>query len=191
VADQASWRTHVGTVDEARWPKVGVDLAHPTFRADAALTGQILDLDLGDRIVVTDLPSWLPPDDADQLVQGYTEEISPTNYRLTLNCVPASPYRVGWYDDGVSRYSGEGAVLAEDLTTTETGIDVTNPAGVEWTHADGDYEVIVGGETMTVTAVSGTGTSQTLTVTRSVNGIVKTHTTGAALDLATPCYYAI
>ena len=44
---------------------------------------------------------------------------------------------------------------------------------------------------MTVTAVTGTGVSQTLTVTRSVNGIVKAHSSGVALDLAAPSYYGL
>jgi hypothetical protein len=190
-ANHASWRAHVGTVNEARWPTIGINLAHPVFLANPALTRQILDLDLGDRIVVTDLPSWLPPVDVDQIVQGYTEEITPTDYRLTLNCVPASPYRVGVWGDPEFRWSGAGTVLAEDLTTTETIVDITPPAGTLWTVADGSYQLLVGGEVVTCTAVTGSGPGQTMTWARSVNGVVKTHLTGAPVDLAEPRYWSL
>lgn len=187
----AGWRAHLGTTDEARYPTIGCDLAHPTIKADPDLIRSILTLDLGDRLTVTDVPEWLPPDDVDQLVQGYTETITPGNYKLSWNCAPAAPYRVAFWVDGASRYSGSGTEIAEDLDATETGVDVTNPAGVEWTHDDGDYDVTIGGERMTVTGVTGTGTSQTLTVVRSVNGVVKTHSTGAAVALAEPYFWGL
>jgi hypothetical protein len=154
VANQATWRTHVGTVDEARWPQIGIELAHPTFRASTSQTAAALALDIGDRLLVTDLPAWLPPDDVDQIVAGYTETITPARYTIVANCTPYTPYRVAVYDDADSRYSGDGTVLAEDLDSTETGVDVTAPDGVSWEHDDGDYVVLTGGETMTVTGVA-------------------------------------
>jgi hypothetical protein len=63
---------------------------------------------------------------------------------------------------------------------------VTPPIGVAWTHADGDYDIVVGGEVMTVTNVVGT----TMTVVRSVNGVVKSHPASSAIALADPSFYA-
>lgn len=196
ASDQATWRTHLGTTDESRWPRIGIELAHPTLRADSTLTADVLGMDVGDRLVVT-LPAataadlGLPPDNVDQLVVGYVETVTPKRFTITANGVPYSPYRVAVYDDAASFYSGAGTVLAEDLDTTETGIDVTAPAGVTWAHDDGDYVLAVGGETMTVTAISGTAPNYTFTVTRSTNGIVKTHSTGAPIDLAFPVFYSL
>ena len=186
-AEHAAWRVALGTHDEPRWPTIGVDLADSYWLADSALTEAVLAVDIGDRIDVSNLPAWLPPDDVRGLVTGYDEEIGPMHYRVTFTCLPERPYEVGVWDGTGSRYSGAGTVLAEALDATETGVDVTPPAGVTWTHADGDYDVVVGGERMTVTAVAG----NTLTVTRSVNGVAKTHASGAALDLAEPVRYAL
>jgi len=58
---QAGWRAHLGTVDEARWPVIAVDLAHPDLQADPTLTRKLLSVGIGDLVEITDLPSWLPP----------------------------------------------------------------------------------------------------------------------------------
>lgn len=385
VPHQASWRAHKGTVDEARWPRIGIELAHPTFVASTSQTAAVLGLDIGDRIVVTTLPEWMPPDDVDQLVLGYTDAVTPKRYKVTLNCEPASPYRVGIWDDASFRYSGDGTVLAGPLTvnqatfagasclsvagsdpaddndvrvrasladwtpaaeqalaakyvnsgnqrswafdvttsgylhlylstngsgftgvtsTAATGftngtyhwvrwsrvaatgvvkfwtssngatwtqlgsdvasgvtgtlyastgmyqlgarsgtsvtsaitgtitaieildeidganlvstevddwtdgylragigttvaaqassdLEVTNIGGISWGHDDGDYDVIVGGERMTVSTVGAAGATQTLTVTRSVNGVVKSHSSGTAVELFAPNYWSL
>lgn len=182
----AQWRVHLGTWDEARYPSLGVDLAHPTFLADAELTRDLLALAIGDRLVVNDPPAWLPPDAVDVLVVGRTLDITPMHARLRWTCIPARPFRVAhWTTE--HRWSGEGTVTAEALDATETEVDVTPPTDVVWTHDDGDYDVMIGGERMTVTGVAG----NTLTVTRSVNGIVKSHAIGAAVRLAEPSFWGL
>jgi hypothetical protein len=50
---------------------------------------------------------------------------------------------------------------------------------------------MIGGERMTVTAVTGSSSPQTLTVTRSVNGVVKSHATGVPVVLADPNYLGL
>jgi hypothetical protein len=44
---------------------------------------------------------------------------------------------------------------------------------------------------MTCTAIAGTGLAQTMTVVRSVNGVVKTHASGAAVALFIPPVVAL
>lgn len=195
--DQASWRLNVGTADEARFPQVGVNLAAPAFAASASLTSAVRRLDVGDRLVVTDPPSgWMPPEDVQQLTVGFAESIGPKRHVVVANCVPESPYHVGIFggssDGQESRWSAVGTVTAEALDTSETGVDITTPSRwIGWGHGDGDYSIMIGGEEMTVTGVSGTAPTQTLTVTRSVNGIVKTHAAGAAVELARPIRYGL
>jgi len=185
VARTASWRAHVGTWDEGRYPSLGVDLAHPTFLADPLLTRDLLSLTPGDRLVITDPPSWLPPFAVDVLVMGIEYEVTPLHLYLRWTCVPARPYRMAYWNAG-HRWSGEGTVTSGSLTTTATSVSLTLPSGVAWTHDDGDYDITIGGEVMTVTNVVGS----TMTVTRSVNGVVKTHAAGAAVALAEPSFYA-
>lgn len=185
VERTAWWRAHVGTWDEGRYPVLGVDLAHPLLLADPVLTRDLLSLTPGGRLVITDPPLWLPPADVDVLVMGIRIEVTPMHVRLQWACVPARPYRVAYWNAG-HRYSGAGTVTAGALTTSATAIPVTVPYGVTWTHADGNYDITIGGEVMTVTAVVG----NTLTVTRSVNGVVKAHSAGAAVALDKPSFYS-
>jgi hypothetical protein len=194
LPDQASWRLHLGTVDEARYPVLGIGLHTSAFQL-GELTGVALALDVGEQVVVTNLPTWLPPDDIQQIVQGYTETILPPEWSIDINCSPGSPWDVAIWDDsagpGEARYSTNGTTTTEALDTTETGVDVSTPAGPVWGTADLPYDIAIGGERMTVTAVTGTGAAQTLTVTRSVNDIVKTHLTGAEVRLFKPARYAL
>jgi myo-inositol-hexaphosphate 3-phosphohydrolase len=98
---QAGWLVHLGTVDEARWPRIGLDLAHPYFLERPALTRELLSLDIGDRLEVSNLPPWLPPFPADVIVQGIKDDISPQSLRLEFSCTPARPYEVGsWVESG-------------------------------------------------------------------------------------------
>lgn len=185
VERRANWELHTGTWDESRYPTLGVDLAHPYFLANPVLTRQLLSLNPGDHLVIENPPPWLPPFSVDVLVMGIQYNITPHNASLTWVCVPARPYNVAYWNAG-HRYSGEGTTISEDLTLIETGINLNLPAGVTWTHADGDYDIVIGGEVMTVTDVVGS----TMTVIRSVNGVVKTHAIGEAVQLAEPSFYA-
>jgi hypothetical protein len=184
VERTAAWRMHVGTWDETRYPSLGVDLAHPYFLANPELTRQLLDLTVGDRLVITDPPPWLPPRAVDVLVLGVQHTVTPHSFQVRWTCVPARPYRAAYWNAG-HRYSGAGTVTSGSLSTSTTSVTVTPPSGVLWTHVDGDYDIEIGGEVMTVTAVSG----NTLTVTRSVNGVTKTHPAGSAVELAEPSFY--
>jgi hypothetical protein len=65
-------------------------------------------------------------------------------------------------------------------------VDISAGAGPDWSH-EADFPIEIGGEVMTVTAVAAmAGTfparTTTLTVTRSVNGIVKSHASGAPVE---------
>jgi hypothetical protein len=187
----ASWRLHLGTVDEARYPAVPLNLATPELANDQAQSEAVLDLDVGGRVAVTGLPAWLPPDDVSAGVQGLTETLGAFEHTITVSCVPESPYHVGVYDSTESRYSeNDDAVLSGGLDTVYTFPSVAS-AGPLFSHSDGDFDIIVGGERMTVTAVNTTTSPQSLTVTRSVNGVVKSHLSGAPVTLFRPVFYAI
>jgi hypothetical protein len=139
----------------------------------------------------------LPPDDVQQIAQGFTEYLANFERRISANCSPASPWEIARYAAATVsggnqyKYGSDGTVTAEALDTTETGVDVTTASGPVWTTeaAQMPIDIIIGGERMSVTAVSGTGSAQTFTVARSVNGIVKSHATGAAVALFRPAVY--
>lgn len=187
LADVAGWALHVGTWDEERYPVIRANI-RGLSRAAAGLVDDALVTDLGARVVISNPPVWLPPEDVDQVVLGYTESISVDEWLVDLHTTATGPYHVATVEGGALAIVGsDSATLAEDLDTTETGVDITCGAGPDWVY-EVDYDIMVGGERMTVTpvgAASGTfpARTQTLTVTRSVNGIVKAHSTGAAVAM--------
>lgn len=186
---QAGWRVHLGTINELRYPSIGVALENRRVAADSALIQEILDADVGHRLVITAPPDWLPPYQVTQQIFGYDEHIDQYQHQIIFRLVPEVPYQIGMATTAATsvtqtKTDSLDATLNEDLTTTETAADVAIASGSALFSTSGvDFDIVVGGERMTVTAVSGASSPQTFTVTRSVNGTVKTHTTGAPVRL--------
>lgn len=191
----AGWLTLVGAWDEARYPSVSVALHRTAI--DDTLAGTVRALDLGDTITLTNLPSWVPPEDVPELVQGYTETLSRYMWDITYNATPAGPYQgIAVLDSDVypPRLDATDHTVSNSLTTTGTSLTLVTPAGSQrWVDSatyPSEFPVLVkvGGEVMSLTAVTGTSSPQTGTVVRSVNGVVKSHTAGQGIRLANPFY---
>lgn len=197
LPNQTGWRLRAGTVDESRYPTISINLRHSTFTDDPEKMGQALSVGIGDRIVVTNPPSWLPPEDISQIVIGYSETLGVLEYDITFVCIPESAYHVLYADTGYNRLDSVGSTLTSDITSTATSFSVSTQSGSQvWADtttlpAELPYDVTIGGEVMTVTAVSGTTSPQTFTVTRSVNGIVKAHTAGTSVSIPQPTYISL
>ncbi|MCG6493446.1 hypothetical protein [Kitasatospora sp. A2-31] len=190
LLDQAGWRVHLGTVDEPRYPVIAVNLAHPSITP--SLRTQLLAVKQGDRIAVTGLPSWLPPGDLSQLVLGFKERITQFEHRISFTCAPESPYRVGVLEDAVlSRLDTAGSQIAVEAGPAATSLQVSTISGPVWTTTDVPFDVMIAGEQVTVTAVTGASSPQTFTVTRSVNGVTKTQPVGADVRLYQPTILAL
>lgn len=132
LLDQAAWRVHKGSVDEDRFPQISVNLAHPSITPD--MRRAILGLRLGDRVQVTNPPSWVGPDTIDQLILGIDPEtITHFEHRLTFTCQPASPYSgIGYLDTNSPRMDTAGSQLAADATSTATSLSVATTSGPVW-----------------------------------------------------------
>ncbi|MEU3203577.1 hypothetical protein ABZ702_06770 [Streptomyces cyaneofuscatus] len=185
----ANWRLHQGTWDEARYPTITVWLHAAPYLVDDALA-----MDIGDRVQISNSPPWLPPGLIDQHMFGYTEKLGLYEWPITMNCAPAGPFNVGVVGDGWADTSG--SQLAADVTTTATTLSVATTAGLPWITsaafpAEFPFDVQLGGEVVTVTAITGASSPQSFTVTRSVNGIVKAHGAGADVRLAEPAIVAL
>lgn len=151
LIDDAGWRLHLGTVDEMRVRQVSLQLVdHPELWASA------LALRPGHRLTVTNLMSQYPPGTLDLVCEGFTATADATSWRMDINCSPYSPWDVGVMD--TNRLDCANSVLGTSMTTSTTSIDVLVSDGCFWTHADGDFGIIIGGEEMTVTAVGATTT---------------------------------
>lgn len=181
LPDLAHWRLALGTIDEERYPAITVQ---PT--GDVTLA-QMLSCGVGNRFRVRNLQARGKYEPIDQLVSGYELKLDQYNPTLTINGVPSSRYNIAVL--GEARLDSDTSELAENLDTTETAVDVSTLNAV-WTTdpAEFPFDIMVGGERMTVTAISGATSPQTFTVTRSVNGVVKTHSVGDKVSLADPVY---
>lgn len=157
--DQAAWRVHIGTVDEARFPQIAVNLAHSSFTSDPLLKLAALGLRQGDRVVIQNPPSWLPPDDIDQIILGFDETITHFEHRITFTCSPASPYRVGITNQDIARVDTDGSALVSDVTSSATSLVVapTDSDFPLWTTSDAEFpfDVRMGGEIISVTDITG------------------------------------
>lgn len=83
-AYRAQSRTYYYGTPRQRCPHMTLDL---TWRSQAE-RATILGLDISSRIALTGMPSTLPPDVEAAYVEGWTEEISVTGHRITLNTSP-------------------------------------------------------------------------------------------------------
>lgn len=88
---QASWRLHLGTVDELRIPTLTLNLRNPRM---AQHHDAVMALDTGDRIQVLNPPDWVGGSTLDLIVQGYEETLGLHQWEMTLNCTPASAWTV-------------------------------------------------------------------------------------------------
>jgi hypothetical protein len=182
--DHATWRAHLGTVDDLRWPRLEWDLS-----ARPALIPTWLALAIGDRFQAATPPGQVAPDPVDVLLLGYHEHLSAYEWHVVANATPAAPWYVMVCD--TDRVDTSGSTLAAAITTTaQTSLSVASTNGL-WSHADGDFDVAIGGERMTVTNVTGSSSPQTFTVTRHVNGVQKTHASGATVELWRPPVVAL
>lgn len=171
LPDQASWRLHLGTLDEGRYPQISLNMRRPQITGDAALTAAITGMDVDSVLKIQHLPSSLPPDDVYQLVAGYSEQIDQTKWEINpINCLPYSPYQVAVYS--TDRYDAEGSTVYEAATSGATSLKVKSDIGQPWT-TDGamvPFDINVAGERMTVTAVTGDGPPVFVAASTAVTG---------------------
>lgn len=189
----AYWRLHLGTYEGRRYPQVRV-MVHKAAET-AGLVDQILAVDIGDKIVIENPPAPLPPDDVELIVQGYEETFDEFAWDITFNCTPARPWTVGVVDDDVlGKVDTDGSELAAGVDADDVAFSVATTAGPVWTTdpTEFPFDVRLGGEVVTVTAIAGASSPQTFTIgARSVNGIVKAHASETALSLAHPMIVAL
>jgi hypothetical protein len=193
LAGLAEWIAHLGTVDEPRYPTVTVELHGHGLRGDAVRQAALLDLDLGDRVVIENVDDVA--DDVDQLVIGYTEHLTEYVHALVLVCAPASPYRVVVLDSADARLDSDSSTLTAGITDTATSWQVSTSDPLDlWTTSGSDFplDVMIGGERITLSAITGATSPQTFTASaRSVNGIVKSHQAAAGVHVAQPVYLGL
>ncbi|WP_329597757.1 hypothetical protein OIE43_18795 [Streptomyces pseudovenezuelae] len=155
LPDQAAWRVHVATVDEMRYPTITLNLANERVYA---LFDDIMRVDVGDKIRLTNLPPDYSVDDVDLLVWGPSEAPGPDSWPVTFTCVPAEPWNVGVAGSttyGRADTDGSQTTAALSASATSVGVLTTGENRWVWTAgfpAEFPFDVRAGGEVWRVTA---------------------------------------
>lgn len=154
----AQWRVHLGTVEELRYPTVGLNLARATSKISDWLA-----CDIGSRIQVTNPPAGLPPDTIDLHIEGYTEHLMRSHdWRVEINTSPASPWQVFEIEDtSLGRLATDGSELLCAYDSDDTSILLASTGAPNadaevtlWSTTAEPYDIGVGGERMTVTTMA-------------------------------------
>lgn len=179
VFNQAGWRLFLGTRDELRWPSITLDLAR-----NLSLIERVLALQVGSVIQIDNPPIKLSTGTLRLVVEGWEHNLHPFGWDVILACSSHEPWRQPLLGDADLLVDSSVSALNAGVSASATSLQVVRPTGTPaWSTAPGSYDIDVFGEAMTVTAVTGTGTVQTFTVTRGVNGIAKAHNAGEPVRL--------
>ncbi|MEU6204599.1 hypothetical protein ABZ814_13540 [Micromonospora musae] len=168
-------------------------LRESTFPIDLAANPELLDgwlaCGIGSRIQRTNPPTQYGPGPLDTLVEGWTETIGPRSWTVQVTPAPAEPWEVA-EADGVQRVAADGSTLSSSLSSSGTSAQITfTTANGPWTTAAADFpiDIRVGGERVTVSAISGSTSPQTATISaRGVNGVQRAWPAGTEVDVWNP-----
>jgi hypothetical protein len=182
LVGQASWRVHMGTMEGFRYPTVALDLCR-----SPELGGSWLDVDICGRIDLTNLPVPHSPSTISLAVDGVRQEIGDFCWNVMLNCSLAEPWRCTVV--GTNRVDTENSWLNAGASLGATSISVrTDSPHRLWTVGTGlSYDLKIAGIQVHVTAVSGTSSPQTFTV----SGVTKALPNGSQVRLWRPTYIGI
>lgn len=191
LEEHATWRLKIGTLGDLRWPRISLNLAK-----NPQLINTWLRVRPTDRITIANPPTQTPGD-LDLRVEGWTQTLGMYSWDVALNCSPGRAWLIGTWDDAGSKWDSASTSLNAAVTSSATSIVVKSAlAGDVWSTTAVPYSWRVGGEVMTVTAITAASGSapnllQTATVTRAVNGISKALAAGEEVHIATPARYGL
>jgi hypothetical protein len=198
LPDLAGWVLGLGTVDEYRFPSVTADMAVLEVEQDAELVAGLLSLDIGDVVEVVGLSPLGIYDSVYQVAHGYTETMYPHSHTVQAGTFPASPYNALKLDDAVlgkadSESSTTNAAFTASATSFTVATSNVQDLWVTGSGSDFPLDVMIAGERIRVSSISGAASPQTFTVAtggRAINGVVKTHGAGEPVHIATPVHLA-
>lgn len=141
---------------------------------------------------VTNAPAVVGGGNYDCLIEGWTETITAGTHLFQFNVSPPQGPTYQLDDPVLGHLDTDGSTLAgSTLNTTALSFQVatTNAGSPLWTTSGADFpfDIRIDGEQITISGISGASSPQTFTASaRSVNGVVATHSVGAAVSLWQP-----
>lgn len=184
---QTNYTNEARLSDRAQWELPSSTNLHFTpiripleMSKDGTVLEDVMSLDIGSIIHLSNISSVLqgfPPTYEAQLVLiGIQHEITKSLWRTTLITGPAESITVGiagatssinYYTHAEARCDTAGSTLNGNVTAGANTISVTTNSGPRWTTRSTDFPMVVyvGGYRVNVTNITGTGSTQTFTVT--------------------------
>lgn len=185
LADAVGWAVWQGAAPGQRIEGFSID-----FRASPAALPGWLAGGVGARVLTLGPDPTVSDNPLDQSVDQYTELLRPDTWEVRAECSDASRWDVFVIGDPIlGRFDTEASTVAADIGSGDVTVLVASP-GVLWTTsavcpADFPFDARLDGERVTVTAITGTSSPQTFTVTRSVNAVVYEWPAGTPVRLWT------
>jgi hypothetical protein len=190
IADYAGWLVHLGTQDGYRHPDFALELGKSSDLIPAWLATPI-----SGRVDVTNISTARtqhPTGTVSLLVEGYTEQLDQFLWTVTATCSPFNPWRIIRLAADAGTLSGEfdchldtnGSTLTADAAAGATTLTVATTTGPIWTVDTNDFpfDLNVGGQRVTVSAISGASSPQTFTV----SALTYSRSTGTSVAVWNP-----
>ncbi len=179
-----------GTIPGPRYQQIVIDLD-----AVPAIASTVNGIDLGDLIAL----SGRAENTIYLLVIGIEETVQQKRRVVTFTCAPGDVFaQVAEYDETGKRYDLATSTLKTTVNSSATSLTfrTTDIVFESWGTTSTPYDVMIAGERLRVTAMGAASLvsgayDQTATVTRSINGIVKSLTAGEEIHIATPGRYGL
>lgn len=159
LPDAAGWILRNGTLRAARYANVV-----PAIDVNLTLELPYARLNLGDKIVVDNLPSQHPADAVELILQGYNESLWTDLYQIECNTTPGVVFDIAEFavtewntgTDSPNRADADGCTLTTAVNTTDTTLLVRTDHGYpEWVDyavqpAEFPLDIGIGGEQIRV-----------------------------------------
>ncbi|GIE35891.1 hypothetical protein Ait01nite_089360 [Actinoplanes italicus] len=186
LREHASWRVHLSTWPEYRWPSIEIDLSDSPEQL-SLWRGR----PYAPRVTVTGVPSQGPTvRDPSLIVEGWTQEITSHSWKVTASCSPARPWDVAEWDSTAARWDLRSSTTSGSHAAGVTTITLAITEDEAWSSTSA-YDLLISGELIGV-PIGGmgarTGTpgayQQILTgAVRAKNGISKTLPAGSEVHV--------
>lgn len=172
LPDIATWKVHLGTYPDPRYPRVTVNLA----KLAATDRQQYLDalaVNLHDRIEIINPKESVINGTISQIAPGYTERMASKQHEITFVCIPGVPFEVaeaagttGDTNPWLMRADTDGSTVNTLANAGATSLSVATTSGPLWSTVSDDYPLYldVAGLKVRATACSGASSPQTFTV---------------------------
>lgn len=161
LQDAADWAVWLSATDVPRFTAIPVNLLALAAAGKTTLWQNAAAIQPGDMLTIDNTPIWIP-DAVACFAVGRTWKAANKEWEITFNTVDATAWQNigGPLEDTVyGRADSEDSYLTFGPSDSATQILVANTGETEhiptlWTHADGDFDIMIGDEQMTVTAVA-------------------------------------